>query len=310
MLNKPNENNEDLGGYVKRIPSYLLKFKFDPKALRERQTTVGGSDINIICSGNTEHITKLYNQKIGAIELDDLSTVWAVVMGHVTEDLNLTWVEWVHQVDVMNKQKVLQSSKYPFMRCTLDGSINNWKDSVAVIDAKFSLGRPLKDELYSEVDARLIKKYTPQIHWNAYLLEEQLGKKVKYGLISLLKAGNEPKVHEIEIDTEYQEYLIEIAEKFIHCVNEKIPPFIPEQIDPPTPIEDRVEYDMTSHEKRFNWLMQEQVIMQTRGASESYNKAVKTIKALVPKDASIALGEAIKVKVSKNNRKTMEIISE
>lgn len=310
MLDQQNVDNDNLRRGDKRIPSYFLKYKFDPKTLAERNTTIGGSDINTICSGNKEHILKLYNQKTGAQELDDLSTVWPVAMGHATEDLNLAWVEWKYQVDVVNQQKVLRSSKYPFMRCTLDGSINGWKDSVAVIDAKFSLGRPLKDELYSEVEDRLVKKYTPQLQWNAYLLQEQLGKKVEYGLISLLKAGNEPKIHEIEIDADYQQYLIEIGEKFIHCINENIPPFIPELIDPPTPVEDRVEYDMTSHEKRFNWLKQEQIIMQTRGATESYNDAVKAIKALVPKDASMALGEAIKVKVSKNNRKTMEILSE
>jgi hypothetical protein len=72
---------------------YFQKFGLDTKSLSERQNTIGGSDITTLASGDPERILKLFHQKTGKIQPDDLTKVWAVIMGHITEEANLEWQE-------------------------------------------------------------------------------------------------------------------------------------------------------------------------------------------------------------------------
>ena len=247
-------------------------------------------------------------KKIGEKEPEDLTTVWPVIFGCATEDINLAYIEYKYQVEIINQQKVLKSLKHPFMRCTLDGSINDWNNNIAVIDAKFSLGRPFKGEEYADIDKRLVKTYTPQLHWNAYLLEEHLKKKVKVGLLSIIKAGNEPKIFEVPIDPNYTEYLIETAENFIYCIKNKIPPSIPKTIEPPIPHDERIDVDITQTKHNNKWKQNADIYVQTIGAYQSNIVAQKVLKDLVPKNAKRVFGNGLVVDVSKNNRKTIKSV--
>ena len=38
-----------------------------------------------------------------------------------------------------------------------------------------------------------------QIHWNAYLVAEETGKTVPYGLLSIIKGGDKPVLEEIKM---------------------------------------------------------------------------------------------------------------
>ena len=58
-----------------------------------------------------ERITRLWEEKCGLVEPDDLSTVWPVLMGWTTEDLSLAWFEYKHQKKLKNQQLVIQSKK-------------------------------------------------------------------------------------------------------------------------------------------------------------------------------------------------------
>ena len=121
---------------------FFDKFQLDPKSLSERFGTIGGSEINILASGDSDRINQLWLRKRGEVEADDLSTVWPVLMGHITEELNLEWCQLKHELEIINRQLVIAGKKHPIMRCTLDGSIKNYRGKQAVIDAKFTMGRP------------------------------------------------------------------------------------------------------------------------------------------------------------------------
>ena len=54
-----------------------------------RKLGIGGSDANIICSGDTDKIAALWQQKCELAQSPDLSRILPVLMGNVTEDLNL-----------------------------------------------------------------------------------------------------------------------------------------------------------------------------------------------------------------------------
>ena len=282
---------------------FFSQFNLTSDALDQRTSAVGGSEINVIAEGDADQINQLYEKKINGTH-DDLSMVWPVLMGHITEELNLEWCQYKQGIAIVDRQRVLNGVKHKFMRCTLDGSVRDYKSSNAVIDAKYTMGRPFKGETWDEVVPRLVKKYTPQLHWNGYLLAETLGEPVDFGLLTILKAGNEPTFHEVVLDQSYTEHLISLASYFMGCVEMQIPPSPIEVKPPPVPLEERVSVDMTGDEDWKRWASS---YIQTLGAVESFKEAEKQIKAMVPANASEAHGEGLFVKVAKNNSKRIEV---
>jgi len=283
---------------------FFEKFGLDTKSLAERTNTIGGSDITTLASGDPERITKLFQQKTGKIERDDLTMVWAVIMGHITEEANIEWSEHYLDLPIIDRQKVFNGTKYPFMRCTVDGVVKGYKNRLAVIDAKFTMGRPKRDEEYKDVIPRLVKYYSPQLHWNAYLIEETTGKKCPYGLLSFIKAGDQPVIHEVKIDKEYQQKLIDVAKWFMGCVEMDIEPTDIPTAEAPIPQEDKVPVDMNADPL---WKARAEQYIQSFGANQIFKDAENSIKKLVPRNASEAYGHGIQVKVAKNNSKRITL---
>lgn len=286
---------------------FFEQFGVSGKSLEERRNTIGGSDINIIAGGDAAMVNKLYEEKVTGIR-EDLSMVWPIIMGHITEDANTEWTECKQGIEIVDRQRVIRGVKHPFMRCTLDGAVRKYRNRAAVFDAKFTLGRPLRGEEWSDVIPRLIAKYTPQLHWNGYLLQEADGKKVDYGLLSILRAGNEPSFHEIKLDHAYTEHLIGLAQYFMGCIELGTPPEEIAAHEPPTPVEERVPVDMTETSHDPHWKEWAGIWTQTVGAADSCKKAEAELKKLVPKSASEAYGHGVRIRVAKNNAKKIEVI--
>lgn len=305
VLSETYEAGDDVT--IGAAPHFFQQFQMGSKSQSERLTTVGGSDINTIASGNSERIHKLYLQKRGEVDPDDLSMVWPVLMGHITEELNLEWAQLKHDLKIINRQLIIKSKRNPLMRCTLDGS-TPYRGKQAVIDAKWTMGRPKGDEDWKDVIPRLCRDYSPQLHWNAYLLEEHTGKKVPYGLLSIIKAGNEPTLHEIEIDPQYQAELIGLATYFMGCVDMGVLPNDITVPEPPVPVADTVPVDMAQTKDDPKWRQWSEIWLQTVGAQEACKKAEAQLKKLVPKHASEAFGHGVKIKVAKNKSKRIEVM--
>lgn len=284
---------------------FFEKFSFDEKELKERKKYIGGSEINVLATGEEVPINSMWEVKSGLQSDSDLTEVFPVMMGNVTEELNLAWISRKYGFDITMQQEVLTSKKYRFMRCTLDGVISNYDNKIAVIDAKFTMGRPKLEETYADVIPRLLKYYTPQLNWNAYLLSEKLNKPVEIGLLSIIRAGNEPIIEEVTIDSDYQKELIGIASQFMGCVRIGARPNELIKTEPPLPPEKRKPYDMNGNK---DWMFYAQSFIQTKGAALDNKSYENKLKGLVPKDALNCHGHGINIKVSKNNRKTIEII--
>ena len=284
--------------------SFFEKLRMDKKSLSARKKKLGGSEINIIASGNKEKNNNLFLEKTDQKEPDDLTLIWAVIMGHITELVNLEWTEVYLEKTINMRQQVIEGKKHPFMRCTLDGVIENYKNKIAVIDAKFTLGRPIKDEAWGDVIPRLIRYYAPQLHWNAYLLQEYLDKPVEYGLLSIIRGGDKPVLEEMKIDPSYQEELIELGKYFMNCVELG---FEPDELPTMTdfvPEADLVPVDMEKDERWRSFALQ---IIQTAGANKIFKESSDKIKKLVPPNASEATGHGVKIKVQRNGSKRLEI---
>ena len=289
------------------MEEFFDNYKFTDKELEIRRSFISGSDMIKLATGDADIINDLFLEKTGKSEDQDLTNIFAVMLGLVTEDLNLSWIARKYGYKIEYLQEVLTSKKHKFMRCTLDGAIMNFDNQVAVVDAKYTNGRPFAEESWSDVIPRLIKNYTPQLNWNAYLLSEKLGEPVNKGVLSIIRQGNEPLVEEVTIDPKYQKELIEIATYFYGCVQLDTPPKEIITSEPPIPPELRKPYDMSSNDDFKHFALN---FIQTKGAAVANKDYEAKLKKLVPKDALNCFGHGINIKVAKNYRKTIEIVEE
>jgi len=289
------------------VPEFFQAFQLGSKSLQERKTTMGGSDITTLASGVSERILNLYLEKRGMKPADDLSMAWPVVMGHVTETLNTEWTSYKLGLPIIDRQRVIRGVKNQFMRCTLDGVIAGYKNRQAVYDAKFTLGRPQAGEEYRDVIPRLTRYYSAQLHWNAYLLEEATGKTCPYGVLSFLRGGNEPVICEVKIDKKYQASLIGMASYFMGCVEMGVEPTKLATPEPPVPADEKTPVNMADTTHAIKWKHYAEIWAQTYGAADSFKKAETELKKLVPRNASEAFGDGIRIRVAKNNSKRIEV---
>ena len=61
--------------------------------LSDRRSFIGGSDAKIIMGSEEASLVRLWREKRGEVEPEDLSDILIVQLGTVTEDLNRRWYE-------------------------------------------------------------------------------------------------------------------------------------------------------------------------------------------------------------------------
>ena len=75
----------------------LADIGLDNERLDARNRGIGGSDANIILSGDDERLVRLWREKRGESPPEDLSDRLSVVLGCWTEDFNRQWYERLQQ---------------------------------------------------------------------------------------------------------------------------------------------------------------------------------------------------------------------
>src|SRR6516225_8776454 len=101
-----------------------------------RRSFIGGSDARIIMGNDEAALIRLWHEKRGEIEPEDLSGNLLVQLGLVTEDLNRRWYERNTGNAIRNVQSRVKHSVIRWMAATLDGIV---ADTGAVYEAKFML---------------------------------------------------------------------------------------------------------------------------------------------------------------------------
>ena len=109
----------------------------------DRRSFVGGSDARILMSTDEAAVVRLWQEKRGEIEPEDLSRNLLVQFGHATEDLNRRWFEQETGRRVDQVQRFLRHPKVEWMGATLDGMVPAEK---AVFEAKFMLPWSFSEE--------------------------------------------------------------------------------------------------------------------------------------------------------------------
>ena len=294
------EDNERSDG----LPDFVAAHRLTPERLAERRSTLRGSCINILAGGDHKRIDRLFKEKTGELEPEDLSGKWPIQFGQCTEILNLHTFEQKNGVKIDSYQRVVRSPTEPWMAATLDGA--TYLGGRVVIDAKWTAGRPFEGEEWSDVLPRIVRYNTPQLHWGARILGEIEGRRIERGVLSIIRGANPPTTHFIELKQSYADHLVELGRAFMEGVKKGEMPFIDFSEEPPVPVEERQPYDMEKDVaplKQRAWKRNADVWLQTKGAADSFKQADKNLKLLIPRDASTASGAGIHVRVFSNGAK-------
>jgi predicted phage-related endonuclease len=93
------------------------------KSYESRRTFIGGSDARIIMGSDEAALVRLWREKRGEAEPEDLSGNLTVQLGTVTEDLNRSWYERNTGRSARDVQRRVKHSAIPWMAAILDGIV-------------------------------------------------------------------------------------------------------------------------------------------------------------------------------------------
>src|SRR6478736_1207507 len=167
-----------------------------------RRSFIGGSDARIIMGTDEAALVRLWREKRGEAEPEDLSGNLIVQLGLVTEPLNRHWYERNTEQTVECVQHRLRHPVLRWMGATLDGIVAG---SGAVFEAKFMLPWSFSEEAAAE-------KHVAQLQHNMWVINCRLA------ALSVITGGGKWVEIKITADSLYQHLLLTAEKKFWRCV--------------------------------------------------------------------------------------------
>ncbi len=226
-------------------------------------------------------LLRLWREKRGEVEPEDLSDNLLVQFGSVTEELNRRWFERETGRQLAQVQRFVRHPKLDWIGATLDGMVDS---EGAVFEGKFML--PWNFDESAAAD-----KHMPQLQHNMLVTG------ARRGYLSILTGGAKWVSIEVEADPVYQTVLLQVERIFWRCVLTGEPPRVfgaePPRAKPPAV---RV-VDMAISNA---WAEQAGIFLRTRVAHGAHENAKTELKALVPEDAKEAFGHGLRAKRSKS----------
>jgi putative phage-type endonuclease len=254
-----------------------------------RRSFIGGSDARVIMGTDESALVRLWREKRGEAEPEDLSRNLIVQLGTVTEDLNRRWYERNTGRRVTDIQHRVSHSAIPWMAATLDGIVEGTE---AVFEAKFMLPWSFSEEAAAE-------KYMAQLQHNMWVTH------LRTAILSIITGGGKWVEITIPMDPLYLSVLVSAEKKFWRCVQSGETPHLI-NAEPPRPrIEAIRMVDMTSSN---SWAEFAALFRNTRSSFLDHERAKSELKALMPEDAREAIGHGVKAKRSKSGAVSFDVL--
>jgi predicted phage-related endonuclease len=256
-----------------------------------RQNFIGGSDARIIMSNDERALIRLWREKRGEIEPEDLSGNLVVQLGVATEELNRRWYEANTGQVITDVQLKIRHPVLRWMGATLDGRVQG---SDAVFEAKFMLPWSFSEEAAAE-------KYMPQLQHNMWVVA------ARTAVLSVITGGGKWVEILAHADPLYQHLIVTAERKFWRCVESGEEPRL-FGVEPPKPRLEAVRVvDMASSNA---WAEFATIFTQTHQAHLEHEQAKAELKSLVPEDAKEAIGHGIRAKRSKSGAISFDLAPE
>src|SRR6266700_6516669 len=207
-------------------------------------------------------LLRLWREKRGEAEPEDLSDNLIVQLGLVTEPLNRHWFERNTGHVITEVQRQVQHPVIHWMAATLDGMV---EQTGAIFEAKFMLPWSFSEEAAAE-------KHMPQVQHNMWVTNATAA------VLSIITGGGKWVEIKIPADSLYQHLLLTAEKKFWRCVESGERPRL-FGVDPPRPQIEAVRIvDMSSSK---SWAEFAGVFGNTRQAYLDHEKSKVELKGLM-----------------------------
>jgi predicted phage-related endonuclease len=254
-----------------------------------RRHFIGGSDARIIMGDDENAMLRLWREKRGEVEPEDLSGNLIVQLGVVTEHLNRHWYERNTGHAIRDIQRRRRHPVIKWMSATLDGMV---EPGGAVFEAKFMLPWSFSEE-------GAVEKYMPQLQHNMWVVA------ARSAVLSVITGGGKWVQITTHADPLYQHLIVTAERKFWRCVESGEPPAL-FGINPPKPRIEAVRIvDMSTSNA---WAEFADIFIRTREAHSEHETAKAELKGLMPEDAQKAIGHGIQAKRSKSGSISFDLV--
>ena len=183
-----------------------------------RRQFIGGSDARIIMGNDEAALVRLWLEKRGEVEPQDLSGNLIVQLGAVTEELNRRWYQANTGQVITDVQRSVRHPTIRWMAATLDGRV---RGSDAVFEAKFMLPWSFSEEAAAE-------KHMPQLQHNMWVVA------ARSAVLSVITGGGKWVEITTYADPLYQHLIVTAERKFWRSVESGEPPTL-FGVEPPKP---------------------------------------------------------------------------
>jgi predicted phage-related endonuclease len=255
--------------------------------LLNRRFFIGGSDARVIMGHDEADLVRLWREKRGEAEPEDLSNNLIVQLGTATEQLNRHWYEKNTGQVVTEVQSQVFHPVKRWMAATLDGMVEG---TGAVFEAKFMLPWSFSEEGAAE-------KHMAQLQHNMWVTASRTA------VLSVITGGGKWVEMTIPADPLYQHLLLTAEKKYWRCVETGEAPHL-FGVEPPRAVR-TVDMSGSNAWAEFAGLFQ-----ATRQAALDHERSRTELKALVPEDAREASGHGLRAKRSKSGAISFDIVSE
>jgi predicted phage-related endonuclease len=257
--------------------------------MQSRRLFIGGSDARIIMGNDGAALVRLWREKRGEAEPEDLSGNLVVQLGVATEGLNRGWYERNTGHRIGSVQRRVKHSAIPWMVATLDGIVEG---TDAVFESKFMLPWSFSEEVAAE-------KYMAQLQHNMWVTH------LRSAVLSIITGGGKWVEVTIPMDPLYLSVLVAAEKKFWRCVQSGETPHLI-NAEPPRPRIEAIRIvDMSSSN---SWAEFADLFRNTRAAFLDHERAKTELKALLPEDAKEAIGHGVRAKRSKSGAVSFDLL--
>jgi predicted phage-related endonuclease len=254
----------------------------------DRRYFIGGSDARVIMGNDEAALLRLWREKRGELQPEDLSGNLIVQLGLATEKLNRRWYQANTGRVITDVQQWVRHPTLRWMAATLDGRV----DGCDVFESKFMLPWSFSEEAAAE-------KYMSQLQHNMSIVA------ARAAVLSVITGGGKWVEIKTHADPLYQHLIVTAERKFWRCVESGEPPAL-FGVEPPKPRIGAVSIvDMSSSNA---WAEFAGIFSRTRSAHLKHEHAKTELKSLVPDDAQQAIGHGVRAKRSKSGAISFDLI--
>jgi len=255
----------------------------------DRRAFIGGSHARIIMGNDEAALARLWREKRGEAEAENLSDNLVVQLGRATEELNRFWFERNTGRQIRDVQRYVRHSAIPWMAATLDGIVDGTE---AVFEAKFMLPWSFSEET-------AVEKYMAQVQHNMWVTH------LRTSVLSIITGGGKWVEIAIPMDPLYLSVLVSAEKKFWRCVQSGETPHLINAEPPRARIEAVRIIDMSASN---SWAEFAALFRNTRSAFLDHERAKNELKNLIPEDAKEAIGHGVRAKRSKSGAVSFDVL--